>query len=120
MAFKNTSFLCNDNTGVQKVKCIKVYKKDDIVPGSIILVSVKKVLPWRKIKKGQLYKAVVVRLKKSYLRFLNFNIKYYINAVILLKKNELIPLGTRIHGSVYFEIRLCGFMKIVTLSTFLF
>lgn len=119
MAFKNSQFRCLDNTGVLIVKCIYVYSNKTSKPGSIILVSLKKVLPHKKIKKGQLYKAVIIRLKKPVIRFYNLVIYYYTNAIVLLKKNELVPLGTRIFGSVYFELRLFGFMKIVTLSTFL-
>lgn len=118
MAFKDTIFVCNDNTGVLKAKCIKVYFKPIIEPGSLILVSLKKVLPFRKIKKGQLHKAVVVRMKKPLMRLYNLQIVYYVNAIVLLKKNELIPLGTRVYGSVYFELRLKGFMKVISLSTF--
>lgn len=119
MAFKNTTFFCLDNTGVKKVKCIKVYSKDIIEPGALILVTLKDVMPHRKVKKGQLYKAVVVRLKKSFSRIYNFNVFYFTNSIVLLKKNELVPLGTRIYGSVYFEIRSKGYMKIVLLSSFL-
>ena len=120
MAFKNTYFTCLDNTGVLKVKCVQVYFSNIIKPGSLILITIKKVLPNKKVKKGQLYKAVVVRLVKNLNRFFSFNVQYFSNSVILLKKNELVPLGTRIFGSVYFELRLKGFMKIVSVSAFLF
>lgn len=86
MAFKTSIFSCIDNTGVSFVKCIYVYSNKNVKPGSIILVSLKNVLPHRKVKKGQLYKAVVVRLKKPVKRFYNLIIYYYINAVVLLKK----------------------------------
>jgi large subunit ribosomal protein L14 len=119
MAFKDTFFLLNDNTGAKLVKCIYVYDKKDIEPASVILVTLKKVLPGRKVKKGQLYKAVVVRLNKKIVRSSGLVVKYFNNCVILLKKTELVPLGTRIFGSVYLELRLKGFMKVVSLSLFL-
>lgn len=119
MAFKDTFFLVNDNTGAKLVKCIYVYEKKVIEPASIILVTLKKVLPNRKVKKGQLYKAVVVRLNKRIVRSSGLVVKYFVNSVVLLKKMELVPLGTRIFGSVYLELRLRGFMKIVTLSSYI-
>jgi large subunit ribosomal protein L14 len=119
MAFKDTFFLLNDNTGAKLVKCIYVYDKKVIGPASLILVTLKKVVPGRKIKKGQLYKAVVVRLKQKVVRSSGLMVKYFVNSVVLLKKTELVPLGTRIFGSVYLELRLKGFMKIVILSTYL-
>lgn len=119
MAFKDSFFFCNDNTGVKLVKCIQVYSKKIIEPGSIILVTIKKVLPHRKLKKGQIFKAVVVRLVKKINRIYNFQIKYFSNSIVLLKKTEIVPIGSRIYGSVYFEIRIKGFMKIISLSSFL-
>lgn len=119
MAFKDTFLFCVDNSGVVLVKCIKVYKQFLISPGSLILVTLKKVLPNRKVKSGQLYKAVVVRMVKPFTRFDSMSVRYFVNAVVLLKKNELVPLGTRIYGSVFFEIRKKGFLKIASLSLFL-
>lgn len=119
MAFKFTKFDCVDNTGVQFVKTIHVYKSPIIKPCSIILVSIKKVLPNKKLKKGQIYKAVVVRLARKVQRLSGITVNYRQNGIVLLKKNELLPVGTRIFGSVYFENRVYGFMKIVSLSSFL-
>lgn len=118
MAFKGTKFMCIDNTGVKMVKCIQVYDSYLVKPGSILLVTIKKVLPFKKLKKGQLYKALVVRLC-FYRREFGVIIKYLKNCIVLLKKTELVPIGTRIKGSVMFEIRLKGFMKVVLLSQFL-
>jgi large subunit ribosomal protein L14 len=120
MALKNTSFKVLDNTGVKYVKCIYVYDDKIIQPGSVILVTLKNVVPHRKLKKGQLYKAVVVRLSKIVRRRdMFFNVKYYVNSVVLLKKTEMVPIGTRINGSVFFEVRLKGFFRIGVLSSFL-
>ena len=119
MAFKDTYFSCIDNTGVIKVKCIYVYDYASIRAGSVILVTVKKVVPNRKVVKGQKYKAVVVRLKKLTRRWNGVSVNYSKNEIVLLKKNDLVPMGTRILGSVFYELRIKGFMKIVALSSFL-
>src|SRR5690349_12890133 len=113
MAFRNTYFLVVDNTGALLVKCLTVYHKLSVIrPGSLILVTIKKVLANKAVHKGQIFKAVVVRLKQKHIRFYKIMVNYFINAVVLLKKTELIPLGTRIYGSVYMELRINGFMKI--------
>ncbi len=119
MGLKLAKFKCLDNTGVQLVKCIHLYKLRVVQPCSIILITIKKVLPHRKLTKGQVFKAVVVRLLKKTQRISGITVCYNQNSVVLLKKNELIPIGTRIYGSVFFENRIYGFMKIVTLSSFL-
>lgn len=113
-------FKVSDNTGIKSVKCIHMYNCNVIKPGSVILVTIKNVLPHRKFKKGQLYKAVVVRLRRLISRKnMLLNVKYYFNSVVLLKKTEMVPVGTRIRGSVFFEVRLKGFLRIVVLSAFL-
>ena len=83
--------------------------------GDIIVVSVKDAMPHSKVKKGDVYKAVIVRTKKeigrpdgSYIRFDN-------NSAVLLNKN-LEPIGTRIFGPVARELRAKNFMKIVSLA----
>lgn len=115
---KNMKFFCLDNTAVKEVKCIRIFYDKYIKPGSLLLVVLRKVKVNKKLKKSQIYRAIVVRLCKKIRRFFAFNISYNINGIILFKKHELMPLGTRIYGSVFFEIRLLGFMKIITLAAY--
>lgn len=114
------NFYCVDNTGAFIVKCIKIYKALRLQPGLIVLVTVKKLRRLNgRVKKGQMYKAIIVRLNKNIVRFTGFSVKYSANCVILLKKAELMPLGTRIFGSIFYELRIYGYMKMVSLSQFL-
>jgi large subunit ribosomal protein L14 len=119
MAYKDSFFGSIDNTGVKLVRCLKIFKSRQAKPGSLIIVTIKQVLPHRKVKKGQIYRAVVVRLKRPIKRLNSFIIKYVKNSIVILKKSELVPLGTRIKGSVFYELRLLGYMKIISLSAFL-
>lgn len=118
----NTRFKVIDNSGAFYVKCIKVYSKSkEIKIGDILLVSVRKVNTKnkkRKISKGQLVKAVVVRLVNK-TRKRGGYISFEDNAVILLN-NKLLPLGTRILGTISSELYFYAkFNKILSMSTYI-
>ena len=107
-----------DNSGAKRLCCIKVLggsKRRYAAVGDIIVVSVKEAIPHGKVKKGDVYKAVVVRTTKetgrndgSYLRF-DQN-----SAVLINAQGE--PVGTRIFGPVARELRGKTFMKIISLA----
>lgn len=107
-----------DNSGAKKVACIKVLggsKRRYASIGDIIVVSVKEAIPHSKVKKGDVYKAVIVRTKKEVGRPDGSYIRFDENAAVLLNKN-LEPIGTRIFGPVGRELRSKNFMKIVSLA----
>jgi large subunit ribosomal protein L14 len=107
-----------DNTGAKEVMCIRVLgasKRRYAGPGDVIVVSVKSVIPHSKIKKGEVMRAVIVRTKQPVRRADGSYISATENAAVLLnKQNE--PVGTRIFGTVFRELRGRGFMKIVSLA----
>lgn len=107
-----------DNTGAKSVLCIKVLggsKRRYASIGDIIKVTVKEATPRGRVKKGEVYSAVVVRTAKGVRRADGSLIKFDGNAAVLLNaKNELI--GTRIFGPVTRELRTSQFMKIVSLA----
>ena len=107
-----------DNSGAQVVECIKVLggsKRRYAGIGDIIVVSVKKAIPRGKAKKGDVYKAVVVRTRKGVRRADGSLIRFDGNAVVLLSA-QLQPIGTRIFGPVTRELRGELFMKIISLA----
>ena len=107
-----------DNSGAKKVACIKVLggsKMRYARIGDIIVVSVKDAMPHSKVKKGDVYKAVIVRTKKEIGRADGSYIRFDNNSAVLLNKN-LEPIGTRIFGPVARELRAKNFMKIVSLA----
>jgi large subunit ribosomal protein L14 len=111
--------LCNviDNSGARVVKCIQVYKRSVAKPGNLLVVSIKKVFPGKKIKKGLVCKAVAVRFSRFTRRYSQYGVKYNHNSVVLLKKSDNLPMGTRINGSVFFELRKEGFLKLVSMAS---
>jgi len=107
-----------DNTGARSVQCIKVLggsKRRYASVGNIIKVSVKEAMPRGRVKKGEVYDAVVVRTAKGVRRPDGSLIKFDGNAAVLLN-NKLEPIGTRIFGPVTRELRTEKFMKIVSLA----
>jgi large subunit ribosomal protein L14 len=107
-----------DNTGAKSVKCIKVLggsKRRYARIGDVIKVSVKSAVPRGRVKKGEIYFAVVVRTVSGVRRQDGSLIKFDGNAVVLLN-SKLEPIGTRIFGPVTRELRGDSFMKIVSLA----
>ena len=107
-----------DNSGARKIQCIKVLggsKRRSASIGDIIVVSIKDAIPRAKVKKGDVYDAVVVRTAQGVRRKDGSRIRFDTNAVVLLNP-KLEPIGTRIFGPVTRELRGAQFMKIVSLA----
>lgn len=107
-----------DNSGAREVMCIKVLggsHRRYAGIGDVIKVSVKDAVPRGKVKKGDVYNAVVVRTTKGVRREDGSVIRFDTNAAVLLN-NQLQPIGTRIFGPVTRELRGAKFMKIISLA----
>jgi len=107
-----------DNTGARRVMCIKVLggsKRRYAHIGDVIKVTVKDAAPRGRVKKGEIYNAVVVRTRQGVRRDDGAKIKFDSNAAVLLTP-KLEPIGTRIFGPVTRELRTERFMKIVSLA----
>jgi large subunit ribosomal protein L14 len=107
-----------DNSGARQLKCIKVLggsKRRYARIGDVIKVSVKDAIPRGKVKKGEVYDAVVVRTRSGVRRADGSVIRFDSNAAVLLDtKRE--PIGTRIFGPVTRELRGEAFMRIISLA----
>ena len=107
-----------DNSGARKIQCIKVLggsKRRSASIGDIIVVSIKDAIPRAKVKKGDVFKAVIVRTSKDFQRTDGTTIRFDKNAAVLLDKQEE-PIATRIFGPVTRELRTKKFMKIISLA----
>ena len=113
-----TTLTVADNSGAKTVQCIKVLggsHRRYAGIGDVIKVSVKEAIPRGKVKKGDVYDAVIVRTRKGVRRTDGSVIRFDTNAAVLLDtKRELI--GTRIFGPVTRELRNVQFMKIISLA----
>lgn len=116
MIFIQTKTIAADNSGVRIARCIRVYGKTVGVLNNILLVSVKSLKFHAKIKKGDLFKAIIIRTKQKNQRSYGNSITFMDNSIIILnKKNEL--YGTRIFGPVGIELRKKRFSKILSLAS---
>merc|ERR1712146_213289 len=115
-----------DSSGAKVVKCIKVLnkssnsRKDYAGIGDSILVSVRSLRSInsnskKKIKKGEIYKAIVVRTKKSLQRKTGQSLSFHDNEVVLVNSQDNL-IGTRIFGPLTLEIRLLNYRKLLSKS----
>ncbi|NIM70036.1 MAG: 50S ribosomal protein L14 [Xanthomonadales bacterium] len=107
-----------DNSGARRLQCIKVLggsKRRYASIGDVVKVTVKDAIPRGKVKKGEIYDALIVRTKAGVRRPDGSLIRFDGNAAVLLSP-KLEPIGTRIFGPVTRELRSEQFMKIVSLA----
>ena len=107
-----------DNSGAKEIMCIRVlggsFRRDGSI-GDIIVASVKSATPGGTVKKGDVVKAVIVRMRKNKRRPDGSYIKFDDNAAVIINDQKM-PRGTRIFGPVARELREKDFMKIVSLA----
>jgi len=107
-----------DNSGAKQIMCIRVlggsFRRDGTV-GDVIVASVKSANPGGQVKKGDVVKAVIVRVRKNNRRPDGSYIKFDDNAAVIIN-DQMLPKGTRIFGPVSRELREKNFMKIVSLA----
>lgn len=119
MIFSGTILNVCDNSGVKWVQCIKILGKRPKAfgkPGDIIVVSIKKTKSLSKIKKKDIYKAIIVRVKKKICREDGSSISFSKNSVVLLNAKGG-PIGSRVFGPVARELRIKKNMKLISLCT---
>ena len=107
-----------DNSGARRLMCIKVLggsRRRYANIGDIIKVTIKEAIPRGKVRKGEVFDAVVVRTRKGVRRPDGSLIRFDGNAAGLLDK-QLQPIGTRIFGPVTRELRSERVMRIVSLA----
>jgi large subunit ribosomal protein L14 len=107
-----------DNSGARRVMCIKVLggsKRKYATIGDTIVVSVKEAIPRGRVKKGEVMKAVIVRVSKAIKRADGSVIRFDRNAAVLINAQSE-PVGTRIFGPVPRELRAKNHMKIISLA----
>lgn len=107
-----------DNSGAKEVKCIKVLGGSHHMIaglGDVIVVSIVNALPNGKVKKGDVYHALIVRTRNGIRRPDGSYIKFDSNNVVIINKQGE-PIGTRVFGPVVRELRAKKFIKIVSLA----
>ena len=107
-----------DNTGAKELMCIRVLggtRRRYANIGDVVVASVKKATPCGVVKKGDVFKAVIVRSKKGLRREDGTYIRFDENAAVIIRDDKN-PKGTRIFGPVARELRDKDYMKILSLA----
>ncbi|MEE9379819.1 MAG: 50S ribosomal protein L14 [Hyphomonadaceae bacterium] len=113
-----TNLRVADNSGARRVQCIKVLGgagRRYASVGDTIVVSIKEAIPTGRVKKGEVRRAVVVRVAKDIQRADGSTIRFDTSAAVLVTATGE-PLGTRIFGPVPRELRAKNHMKIISLA----
>lgn len=120
MVQKETNLVVADNSGAKSVRVFHLvggsHRRSASV-GDVVICAVKDAIPNGKVKKSDVVKGVIVRVKKAYQRKDGSTIKFDDNAVVLINEDGS-PKGTRVFGPVARELREKGdkYMKIVSLA----
>ncbi len=107
-----------DNTGARQIMCINIpggTRRRYAHVGDIIVATVKQAMPHGMIKKGEVVRAVVVRVAKPYRRPDGSYIRFDENAAVILDDKGN-PRGSRIFGPVARELREKKFTRIISLA----
>ena len=118
MIQSETVLTAADNSGARRVMCIKVLggsKRRYAGVGDIIKITIKEAIPISRVRKGELFNAVVVRTRHGVRRPDGSLIRFDHNAAVLLNEQKQ-PVGTRIFGPVTRELRSEQFMRIISLA----
>jgi large subunit ribosomal protein L14 len=114
-----TRLVVADNSGAKEIMCINIpgsSKRRYASIGDLIVAAVKEATPLAGVKKGDVVRAVIVRVAKPYRRSDGSYVRFDDNAAVLVEENLNSPRGTRIFGPVARELRERGFMRIVSLA----
>ena len=120
MVQTETNLVVADNSGARSVRVFHLvggsHRKSASV-GDVVICAVKDAIPNGKVKKSDVVKGVIVRVKKAYQRKDGSTISFDDNAVVLINEDGT-PKGTRVFGPVARELREKGdkYMKIVSLA----
>lgn len=106
-----------DNSGGKLGRCIRC--AENATPGSLILISIRKQksspLSKVKLKKGDVYKALLLRIKRPFRRKDGTRIQFNTNDIILLTSKDK-TLGTRLKGAIPYEVRTKKWVKLASLA----
>jgi large subunit ribosomal protein L14 len=108
-----------DNSGAKKLQVITVLGSSGrryAYVGDVIVASVKEAEPRATVKKKDVVRAVVVRVRKEHKRSDGSAIRFDENAAVVLQKESQEPIGTRVFGPIAREVRSSGFQKVASLA----
>lgn len=119
MIQEETMLTVADNSGAKLLKVIRVLGSTGrryAYLGDVVVATVKAAEPRGTVKKSQVVRAVIVRVRKEQKRGDGSAIRFDDNAAVVVNKESKDPMGTRVFGPIAREVRSSGFQKIVSLA----
>ena len=115
----NSKVWIADNTGVTKIRSIIFYNKHKAKVTDLFVGSISRVKPRRKIKKGQIFRAILVQTRFPVFRAYGSYIKSLATRSILIKRGEYIPVSNRVSGFFFYEFKLIKEYKFNSLTVYI-
>ncbi len=117
MLQQESDLVVADNTGARRIRVIRVLRASagNATLGTVVVGTVKDAVPNMPVKKSEIVKAVIIRVRKKNKRKDGSWINFDQNACVIIDKDGN-PRGSRVFGPVARELREAGFMKIVSLA----
>lgn len=119
MVHERTMLSVADNSGAKQLQIIRVLGNTGrryAYLGDVIVASVKIAEPRATVKKSDIVRAVIVRVHKEHKRSDGSAIRFDDNAAVVLQKESVEPVGTRVFGPIAREVRNRGYQKIASLA----
>jgi large subunit ribosomal protein L14 len=116
MVFMETKIGVADNSGVKVVKCISKSPYKGFSVGHTFMASIFDVKARRRAKKGQVWRCLLIRVRKVKGRLVGVYLSSYSNSAILLKKEDNVPYANRLRSSAFLELRKHGFSKVLSMT----
>jgi large subunit ribosomal protein L14 len=107
-----------DNTGVSKIRSIMFYGNRKALVADLFIGSISRVKARRKIKKGQIFRALLIQTRFPVFRKFGSYIRNLATRAILIKRSEYVPVSTRVGGFLFYEIKIIKEYKFNTLTVY--
>lgn len=120
MVHERSKLIVCDNSGAKLLQVIRVLggtRRRYAYLGDVVVTTVKVAEPRGLVKKSDVVRAVIVRLRKEHHRADGSSIRFDDNAAVILDKDSDNMVGSRVFGPVAREVRTAGFKKIVSLAS---
>jgi ribosomal protein L14 len=115
----NSKVWVSDNTGVTKIRNIIFYKKKNPTVTNIFVGSISRVKARRKIKRGQIFRAILIQSRFPVFRSYGSYIRSLATRSILIKRVEYVPISNRVAGFFFYELKLVKEYKFNSLTVYI-
>lgn len=119
MVHERSKLMVADNSGARLLEVIRVLggsRRRYAYLGDVVVATVKVAEPRAAVKKSDIVRAVLVRVRKEHKRLDGSAIRFDDNAAVVLQKDSQDLIGTRVFGPVAREVRNKGYQKIISLA----